>query len=38
MKATFLSIAIVAFGAGCYIGWKTTLKVIDSVNKRFARD
>jgi len=38
MKATFLSIALVAFGAGCYVGWKTTLKVIDSVNKRLDRD
>lgn len=21
-----------AFAAGCYVGWKTTLKVLDSVN------
>ena len=23
-----------AFAAGAYVGWKTTLRVIDSVNKR----
>lgn len=23
-----------AFAAGCYVGWKTTMKVIDSVEAR----
>ncbi len=27
-------VAGVAFAAGCWVGWKTTLKVIDSVNVR----
>lgn len=24
----------VAFAAGCYVGWKTTLKVVDDVTSR----
>lgn len=23
----------IAFAAGCYVGWKTTLKVVDSLEK-----
>ena len=23
-----------AFGAGCFVGWKTTLKVVDSIDER----
>lgn len=30
----------IAFAAGCYVGWKTSMKVVDSVGKRVkkARD
>lgn len=27
-------IAGFAFATGCYVGWKTTLKVLDSVERR----
>jgi len=28
----------VAFAAGCYVGWKTTMIVVDDVNKRHRKE
>jgi len=27
----------ISFAAGCYVGWKTTMLVVDDVNKRLKK-
>lgn len=29
---------LLAFAAGCYVGWKTTLRIIDTVRARYERE
>ncbi len=34
IKAAFVVTATVAFALGCYVGWKTTMHVLDQVTLR----